>query len=231
MDTDDPRLAKVHRFFSGTGATYDWMVNFATFGIDRRWKRRIVHLIPPDATRILDLACGTGISTLALAERYPNCRVVGVELREEYLNVAQNKVRRLGRINVEFVLSRAEDYQSNEPFDCVVSSYLAKYADLKSLTQTSKDMLKTGGLLLMHDFTYPPKAYLVWLWRLYFYILQRLGSPFFPTWREIFYGLPNLIQESQWISELTEALRENGFTEIRLEYLTAYGSAIVTARK
>ncbi len=231
MDTDDPRLAKVHRFFSGTGATYDWMVNFATFGIDRRWKRRIVHLIPPDATRILDLACGTGISTLALAERYPNCRVVGVELREEYLNVARNKVQRLGRINVEFVLSRAEDYQSNEPFDCVVSSYLAKYADLKSLTQTSKDMLKTGGLLLMHDFTYPPKAYLVWLWRLYFYILQRLGSPFFPTWREIFYGLPNLIQESQWISELTEALRENGFTEIRLEYLTAYGSAIVTARK
>lgn len=231
MDTDDPRLAKVHRFFSGTGATYDWMVNFATFGIDRRWKRRIVDLIPPDATRILDLACGTGISTLALAERYPNCRVVGVELREEYLNVARNKVQRLGRINVEFVLSRAEDYQSNEPFDCVVSSYLAKYADLKSLTQTSKDMLKTGGLLLMHDFTYPPKAYLVWLWRLYFYILQRLGSPFFPTWREIFYGLPNLIQESQWISELTEALRENGFTEIRLEYLTAYGSAIVTARK
>jgi len=231
METGDPKLERVHRFFSGTAATYDWMVNIATFGIDRRWKRRIVDLIPPDPTRILDLACGTGISTFALAERHPNCRIVGVELREEYLNLARNKIQRAGRTNVEFVLSRAEDYRSNEPFDCVVSSYLAKYADLKSLTCTTKEMLKTGGLLLMHDFTYPPKAYLVWLWRLYFYMLQRLGSPLFPAWREIFYGLPGLIQESRWISELTAALRVNGFTEIRMEYLTAYGSAIITARK
>ena len=231
MGTADPRLERVHRFFSGTGTTYDWMVSVATFGIDRRWKRRIVDLVPPDSTLILDLACGTGISTLALAERYPNCRIVGVELRDEYLDLARNKIRRLGYTNVEFVLSRAEDYRSNEPFDCVLSSYLAKYADLQILTRTSKDMLRDGGLLLMHDFTYPPKAYLVRLWRLYFYVLQRLGTSLFPPWREIFYGLPRLIQESRWTSELTEALQENGFKEIRIEYLTSYGSAIITARK
>ncbi len=231
MDTGDPRLERVHRFFSGTAATYDWMATVATFGIDRRWKRRILDLLPPDPARILDLACGTGIATLALAERYPNCRIVGVELRDEYLDLARNKIRRLGYTNVEFVLSRAEEYGSNEPFDCVLSSYLAKYADLQILTRTSKDMLRDGGLLLMHDFTYPPKAYLVRLWRLYFYVVQRLGTPLFPAWRQIFYGLPRLIQETRWVSELTEALQENGFKEIRMEYLTAYGSAIITARK
>ncbi len=209
MDTGDLRLERVHRFFSGTGATYDWMVTVATLGIDRRWKRRILDLVPTDPSRILDLACGTGISTLALAERYPNCRIVGVELREEYLDLARNKVRRWGITNVEFVLSRAEDYRSNEPFDCVLSSYLAKYADLKRLTRSTEEMLRPGGLLLMHDFTYPPKRYLVWLWRLYFYVLQRLGSPLCPAWREIFYGLPRLIQESRWTSELPEALQGN----------------------
>ncbi len=231
MDTIDPRVERVHRFFSGTGTTYDWMVNLATLGIDRRWKRRILDLLPPDPTRILDLACGTGISTLDLAERYPNCRIVGVELREEYLSLARNKIQQLGLSNVEFVLNRAEDYRSNEPFDCVVSSYLAKYADLTSLTRTTKEMLRPGGLLLMHDFTYPPKAYLVWVWRFYFYVLQRLGSPLIPSWREIFYGLPSLIQESRWVTELTEALNENEFKEIRMEYLTLYGSAIITAKK
>lgn len=231
MDTIDPRVERVHRFFSGTGTTYDWMVNLATLGIDRRWKRRILDLLPPDPTRILDLACGTGISTLALAERYPNCRIVGVELREEYLSLARNKIQQLGLSNVEFVLNRAEDYRSNEPFDCVVSSYLAKYADLTSLTRTTKEMLRPGGLLLMHDFTYPPKAYLVWVWRFYFYVLQRLGSPLIPSWREIFYGLPSLIQESRWVTELTEALNENKFKEIRMEYLNLYGSAIITAKK
>lgn len=231
MGIADRRLERVHRFFSGTGATYDWMVNAATFGIDRRWKRRILDLIPPDASRILDLGCGTGISTLALANRFPTCRVVGVELREEYLDIAREKMASLDKTNVELVLSRAEDYRSDERFDCVVASYLAKYADLKSLARTTGDMLKPGGLILMHDFTFPPKAHLVWLFRLYFFVLQRLGSALFPSWREIFYGLPKLIEETRWVPELTEALRETGFVDIRTASLTAYGSAIVTARK
>ena len=231
MESGDPRIERVSRFFSGTGVTYDWMVNLATFGIDRRWKHRIMGLVPPESKRILDLACGTGILTVALAERYPACHIVGVELREEYLSLGRSKIQRLGITNVELVLSRAEEYRANEQFDCVVSSYLAKYADLKSLTQTTKDMLKDGGLLLMHDFTYPPHALLVWVFHFYFFVLQRLGAPLFPAWREIFYGLPALIQETRWTSELTEALQTNGFREIRMEYLTAYGSAIVTARK
>jgi demethylmenaquinone methyltransferase/2-methoxy-6-polyprenyl-1,4-benzoquinol methylase len=92
-------------------------------------------------------------------------------------------------------------------------------------------MLKDGGLVLMHDFTYPPKRYLVAIWRVYFKGLQRLGTPLFPSWKEIFYGLPRLIDETRWTTELTEALEKNGFQEVRLRYLTAYGSAIVTARK
>lgn len=231
VDKADPRLELVQRFFAGTGSSYDFMVNFATLGIDRRWKRRIVDLIPPSATRVLDLACGTGISTLAIATRYPRCHVVGVELRDEYLQFARDKVRRLGVGNVEFVLSRAEDYRSEESFDCITSSYLAKYADLPRLIRNSKEMLKENGLFLMHDFTYPPKASLVWLWRLYFAGLQTAGSRIFPAWREIYYGLPRLIEQTRWVPELQEALRTNGFRDIRIEHLTAYGSAIITAHK
>lgn len=227
----DPRLERVYRFFSGTGTTYDLMVNVATLGIDRRWKRRIVDLLPLNPTRVLDLACGTGIPTLAIARRYPSCQVVGVELRDEYLEIARKKVQRLRIPNVELFLSRAEDYRSSEPFDCVCSSYLAKYADLQRLTRNTKDMLGAGGLLLMHDFTYPPKAHLVWLWRCYLKTLRLVGSRLFPAWREIFSGLPRLIEETRWVSELQEALLENGFSHSRIEYLTAYGSAIVTARK
>ena len=225
----DAKQEIVHRFFAGTGTTYDFMVNVATFGIDRLWKRRIINLIPPNPSRILDLACGTGILTLDLARRYPDCQVVGVELRDEYLTLAREKVSRLELTNVEFVLSPAEEYDSRTPFDAVVSSYLAKYADLPRLTRNGKRMLKDGGLLLMHDFTYPP-ASLVWLWRVYFWVLQHAGTPFFPTWREIYYGLPKLIQETRWVSELPAILEECGFQDIRREDLTAYGSAIITAR-
>ena len=227
----DSKTALVHRFFSGTGRSYDSMVNAATFGIDHLWKRRMVNLIPHHANRILDLACGTGISTLAIARQFPHCQVVGVELRDEYLLIARRKVQALGLRNIEFILSRAEDYRSGEPFDCVSSSYLAKYADLKCLIPALKDMLSKDGLLIMHDFTFPPKAYLVWIWRLYFKILQWVGCPLFPAWREIFYGLPRLIEQTRWVPELRAELEANGFRDIRMEYLTLYGSAIITARK
>lgn len=231
MQKSEERLALVHRFFAGTGASYDLMVNLATLGIDRRWKRRIVSLLPQNPARILDLACGTGILTLAIARRYPGCRVIGVELRDEYLRQAREKVRRLGLRNVELVLCRAEDYHATEPFDCVCSSYLAKYADLPVLTRNSKAMLADGGLLLMHDFIYPPKRHLTLLWRLYFRTLQLAGTPFFPAWREIYFGLPRLIEETRWVAELHDALRADGFRDIRTEPLTLHGSAIVTARK
>lgn len=231
MNQNDERLTLVHRFFSDTGRSYDFMVNLATFGIDRRWKRRLVALMPHKPEHILDLACGTGLSTLAIANRYPDCHVVGVELREEYLNVAREKTKQLGINNIEWVLSRAEDYYSETSFDCVSSSYLAKYAELKRLTHNSKTMLKEGGLLLMHDFTFPPKPYLVTIWRFYFKALQLLGTPFFPSWREIYYGLPQIIEKSRWVSELTDLLKMDGFNNIHTEHLTLYGSTIVAARK
>jgi demethylmenaquinone methyltransferase/2-methoxy-6-polyprenyl-1,4-benzoquinol methylase len=226
---NDARLALVERFFRGTGSTYDVVVNIATFGIDRLWKRRLVGLIPAGAERILDLACGTGISTIAIAQRFPNSRVVGVELRDEYLAIAREKVRRRRIANVELVLSRAEDYRSTQPFDCISSSYLAKYADLPLLVRNCREMLKEGGLLVMHDFTFPPKRALVPIWRLYFKALQLVGGALLPAWHEIYYGLPRLIEQTRWLPELQRALAENRFRDIRTEYLTAYGSAIVCA--
>ena len=226
----DPRLALVERFFSGTASSYDFMVNAATFGIDRLWKRRIVACIPARARRILDLACGTGISTLAIARRFPASRIVGVELREEYLNIARAKLRRLGLDRVELVLSRAEDYRAGEPFDCICSSYLAKYADLPLLVRNCRAMLDHGGVFVMHDFTFPPRRSLVALWRLYFRALQTVGGAFYPAWREIYRGLPRLIEETRWLAELPRLLADNRFADIRIEHLTLHGSAIVTAR-
>ena len=226
----DPRLALVERFFAGTGRSYDFMVNAATFGIDRLWKRRIVERIPPNAERILDLACGTGISTVAIARRFPRSTIVGVELREEYLAIARAKLQRLRFERVELVLSRAEDYLASERFDCICSSYLAKYADLDRLVPNCRAMLKRGGMLVMHDFTFPPTPALVALWRVYFKLLQTIGGAFYPAWREIYHGLPRLIEETRWLPHLEQALGANDFSAVRTDYLTAYGSAIVSAR-
>jgi demethylmenaquinone methyltransferase/2-methoxy-6-polyprenyl-1,4-benzoquinol methylase len=234
MDQDRPysgdaRTQLVEHFFMGTGSTYDSMVHWATLGIDRLWKERIVALIPDGSGPVLDLACGTGISTLAIARRFPGRRIVGVELRDEYLAIAREKVRMLGLQNIELVLRRAEDYRSRDKFDCVTSSYLAKYAELPLLTAHCKSMLKAGGLLLMHDFTLPPNRVLQALWHCYFLVMRNTVARAIPSWMPIYEGLPRLIIATRWLDELEEALAACGFTGIRREYLTLCGSAIVTA--
>ncbi|MDQ6619686.1 MAG: class I SAM-dependent methyltransferase [Pseudomonadota bacterium] len=226
----DGRVALVEQFFDGTGQSYDAMVHWATLGIDRLWKRRMVAAVPPNAQRILDLACGTGISTLAIARARPESELVGVELRDEYLAVARRKLREQPRRNVSLVLSRAEDFRSATPFDCISSSYLAKYADLPRLIDANCSMLKPGGVLLMHDFTLPPVAFLRGVWRAYFFVMQQTVARALPSWREIYHGLPRLIESTRWVSELPPLLRERGFRDISVEYLTLYGSALVRAR-
>ena len=227
----DSRLELVDRLFTGTGRSYDSMVHWATLGIDRLWKRRMLELIPEGEGPVLDLACGTGISTLSIARRFPGRQVVGVELRDEYLQVAREKVRRLGVANVELVLCRAEDFRPATRFDCITSSYLAKYADLPLLTRNCRRMLQPGGVLMMHDFTYPPRPSLVAVWRLYFMVMNQTVARVFPAWQEIYRGLPRLIEETQWLATLQDSLARNRFSDVTLEYLTLYGSAIVHAVK
>lgn len=228
-DADDSRRELVERFFDGTGPTYDGMVHWATLGFDARWKRRMLERIPDGKGPVLDLACGTGISTLSIARRFPSRRVVGVELRDEYLRIAREKVAREGVANVDLVLSRAEDFRSSLEFDCVTSSYLAKYADLPVLVRHCREMLRPGGVLMMHDFTLPPNRFLLAIWRLYFAVMRQTVARAFSEWKEIYDGLPRLIEATRWVNELQDALAANGFERIEREYLTLYGSAIVTA--
>ena len=96
----------------------------------------------PKQHRILEQASGTGILTCKIAQRYPSCRVIGVELQEEYLHIARKKVRDLELSNVEFIHGSAENVILKGEFDCIVSDYLAKYVDLDRLVAQAWTMLR-----------------------------------------------------------------------------------------
>ncbi len=225
------KLEVVNRFFSGTGFSYDRVVSACTCGFDGYWKRRIMAKIPPRPVRILDQACGTGILTLALASRFPDCLVTGVELRDEYLAIAREKARSAGIRNVRFVLGRAEDVVVEGEHDCITSSYLAKYAELGPLTANALKMLRPGGLIIMHDFTYPANPALAALWRGYFHVMSMMGRRVYPEWRTVFDELPQFLQQTGWLTEALASLEEQAFCDITRESLTFGTAAIVTARK
>lgn len=225
------KLETVHRFFSGTGFSYDQVAVLCTLGFDRRWKQKIIDRIPRRPRRILDQACGTGILTFEIAQRFPTCEVVGVELRDEYLAIAKKKAQSLRIGNVHFILGRAEDVVLSGLFDCITSSYLAKYADLEILLAQAGKMLRPGGLIIMHDFTYPSRSLIRAGWQSYFTVLRLLGSKIYPEWRMVFHELPAFLRETRWLIESIALLSEQGFRNLEVQTLTFGTSAIVTARK
>jgi demethylmenaquinone methyltransferase / 2-methoxy-6-polyprenyl-1,4-benzoquinol methylase len=226
------RREVVQRFFSGTGSSYDQVALMCTIGFDKYWKRKIIEKIPVRPTCILDQACGTGILTIRIARTFPDCRVIGVELRDEYLAIAREKARTSGLQNVEFILGRAEDVVLEEGgCDCITSSYLAKYAELGALIANAGKMLRPGGLIIMHDFTYPPNPVFLSLWQAYFQLLRMFGSRMYPEWRTVFYELPTFLQQSRWVPDSLAFLGEGTFCDATCEPFTFGTSAIVTARR
>jgi demethylmenaquinone methyltransferase/2-methoxy-6-polyprenyl-1,4-benzoquinol methylase len=231
MAANHSKLDVVYRFFSGTGFSYDRVVTVCTCGFDRYWKKKIIAAIPPRPARILDQAAGTGILTLELARAFPDCLVTGVELRDEYLDIAREKARSSGIRNVRFILGRAEDLLEEGEYDCITSSYLAKYAELGPLIANAGRMLRPGGVVIMHDFTYPENPVCRALWRVYFHLMKTIGRRIYPEWRTVFDELPAFLRQSRWLPEALAALHEHGFCDAAIESLTIGAAAILTARK
>jgi len=69
----------VPKFFDETGTTYDGVVSYGTLGKDRYWKKKILEQIS-DGSSFLDLACGTGILTRKIAEKFPKAKIVGIDI-------------------------------------------------------------------------------------------------------------------------------------------------------
>jgi len=216
--------ASARRFFTQTNAdSYDFVVRFATFGQDLAWKHQILEAIGTHYNYVLELACGTGILSFMLARAGKS--VTGLDLTHEYLTRANR------RIELPLVQGTAEvlPYRS-ESFDVTVSSYLAKYVNVQKVVEECDRVLRPGGKIVFHDFTYPKNSTLLNLWKAYFFILRRVGR-LATSWRTVFEQLDEVIRKSDWVDKTEDAFHERGFHNITRRYYTGYTAAIITAEK
>lgn len=80
--------------------------------------------------RVLDLCTGTATNALAIAKRYPNTRVVGVDLSKDMLVIAKSKVRKGKFDNVRLYNMDATRLKfKDESFDKVLLSLVLHETD------------------------------------------------------------------------------------------------------
>jgi demethylmenaquinone methyltransferase/2-methoxy-6-polyprenyl-1,4-benzoquinol methylase len=162
--------------FEQLPAHYDEVAAALSFFQDPRWRRAAVEAVaaqPRD--RVLDVACGTGMVSRALVERW-GCRVVGLDQSAAMLGRARSMVAASPRLaeRIELVEGEAETLPfADAEFDHLTFTYLLRYVDDPAATlRELARVVKPGGRVSSLEFCLPRGIWLP-LWRLY----TRVGLP------------------------------------------------------
>ena len=142
---------RVAAAYDAIAPRYDEMVREDHWMRQLLW-RRLVQMVEPGA-RVLELGCGTGLDTLALARR--GLRVVALDLSPEMIARLARKAEGAGlegcieaRVGDVGTLEAAPE----DGFDAVFSTFAAlnTVADPASVAAAAARRLRSGGKMLVH---------------------------------------------------------------------------------
>lgn len=145
---------------------------------ERRWRSQLVcEMNPNEGDRILDVGCGTGQLGLAILQRAPGVRFVGIDPDPQVLDIAR---RRFAHADVaaEFVRGFVNDSSlaGHPPFTKVVCSLVlhqVAVAEKRRILGTMYKLLQPSGELFIADYAEQPTMLMRTLFRL---TVQRLDG-------------------------------------------------------
>jgi ubiquinone/menaquinone biosynthesis C-methylase UbiE len=137
--------------FTHTAAHYDALYEIGK-GKDYAAEAELFASLLPEATSLLDVACGTGLHLQHLAQRY-DC--VGVDLDAGMLGIARQRCPDVPLVQADMV-----DFDLDRTFDAVVClfssiGYVRTEARLQQAVATMARHLTTGGTLVVEPFLSP----------------------------------------------------------------------------
>ena len=170
----EARASKVNDLFARIARRYDFLNDLQSFGMHRLWKRRVVNLaLATPSTKALDLCCGTGDITFALAQR--GADATGLDFSPQMLEVAGERKVKSSLANLKFMQGDAQKIPFAEnTFDIVTVGY-----GLRNLTSWAAGVdemfrvAKPGARLIVLDFGKPSNA----IWRAIYFTHLQISVP------------------------------------------------------
>ena len=218
-----PEGKQVQSMFASIAGRYDLLNHLLSGGLDFWWWRRMARVARArPGARFLDVAAGTGDSSVALARR--GAEVVSTDFTQAMLRLGPAKFRRKG-LDQRVWASAAADAQrlpfADASFDGVSICYgLRNVEDRGRALGEFLRVLKPGGGLVILEFSRPPSA----LFRRFYdwyslRILPRIGA-----WVSgdpgAYAYLPESIRGFPEQEALAGELERAGFIQVRWTNLT-----------
>ena len=168
--------------FDGIAGGYDDFNHTMSLGIDRGWRRKAIRFAvdPQRPCRILDVACGTGDFTIALARAaVPGSHVTGIDLSEGMLALLPPKAGKAGvadRIDAKCGDCAALPF-GDASFDAVTVAFgVRNFEDRAVCLKEMRRVLRPGGSLVILELSVPRNPLVRAGYRLYLEHLMPLAG-------------------------------------------------------
>lgn len=209
------RARVVREMFDRISRRYELLNTLMSGGLNRVWNRdavRATGLAP--GGRALDLACGTGSLSRALARRVgPEGYVLGVDFSEGMLEAARERPAP----NIEYRLGDATDLGgvTSEAYDAATIAYGARnIPDLDALFSEMARCVKPGGVVVCVEIIRPTGKLLRAFYGVWFdKVVPRIGGIISGD-AEAYSYLPESVKEFVEPDELAGIIKRNGLQDV-----------------
>lgn len=222
----DKSAQRVQRMFGQIAGRYDLLNHLLSLGIDRRWRRRTVKLVPPEGPHpVLDVCTGTADLALAYCQA-PGApaRIVGTDFCRPMLTVGQDKCRRRGAA-AEVTLLEADTMAlpfADDLFQIVCVAFgLRNVADTDAGLREMVRVCRPGGRVAVLEFSTPRAWPFGAIFRWYFRsVLPWIGQRLARNVESAYNYLPQSVGEFPQGEALLGRMEQAGLHAARLHRFT-----------
>ncbi len=169
----------IKNMFNKISKKYDIINFFLSFGLDYLWRQQSVNLLKmkiikhKNIYKILDLATGTGNLAIALAKKFKNSYVIGIDYSDKMIEIAKKKISLKLKKRIKFIVGNSINIPfDNETFDIVTISFgIRNFTDIDNSIKEIYRVLKPYGIIDILEFSRPSNLFIRKIYYLYNYLI------------------------------------------------------------
>lgn len=215
-----PQKERIRDMFDGIAPSYDRLNHLMSLNVDKLWRRRAMReIVDGTQQQLLDVACGTGDSTIALARKAAlGSRVTGVDISEGMMALIMRKAAREGvHDRIKLQVADGENLPFAEAsFHRVFCAFgIRNFEHRDKGLQEFYRVLKPGGKVVILELSEPRKRWFRNLYDLYFqHILPVIGG-LISGQKAAYKYLPASVKAFPVPVKFCAMMQEAGFTRVR----------------
>ncbi len=234
-ESDESKKKQVTKMFDNISNEYDRLNRIFTFGIDIKWRKRLIKLISEiKPNRILDIATGTADLAIMAAENTNAKEIIGVDISEGMLVIGQKKVEQKKLSDrIQLVKADAENLSyADNYFDAISVAFgVRNFENLEKGIQEIYRVLKPGGLFVVLETSVPKTPVIKQLYLFHSNYLLPFFGKLFSRDAKAYKYLSNSAKNFPYGKEFNNILIQNGFNSVKDKPQFFGASCIYVAKK